>query len=220
MQFRPLVLHLQTTKFWVHRDNIAYVKSVIQQHLPEYVFSRDVSSLVQSVYFGERTFSFARSPIVGDLCCTFLTRMHSPADNDKLDLYNDRLLLAENGRLFRYRWYGNGEPKGAFASAQCYGSAGCFSVGFMENKTRKYGWLGETSNKRRFLIPINKVVRQAARARVLHSLTVSRAVCSYMNGLWKLNKETDKKATPESIELAAEMQKHFVSVRSSASSIF
>jgi hypothetical protein len=67
-------------------------------------------------------------------------------------------------------------------------------VGFMENKTRKYGWLGETSNKRRVMIAIDKVP-------------------AWMRGEWVLNHETDPKADEDGIALAAEMQSYFVKVR-------
>jgi hypothetical protein len=62
----------KTIKYWVHSSNIAEVKAAIAKVLPQYVFSKDVSSYVQSVYF----------------------------DNQRFDRYNDRLMMAENGKLY------------------------------------------------------------------------------------------------------------------------
>jgi len=55
-------------------------------------------------------------------------------DNDELKMYYDRIMLLDQGMIFRYRWYGQGVPP----------------LGFMEQKIRRMGWLNtEKSVKRR-----------------------------------------------------------------------
>lgn len=99
----------KTTKYWVHQDDIPEMKRIILGQMPEFTFSKKISNLVQSLYL----------------------------DNDYLRRYQDRIMMINRGMLFRYRWYGDGDPK----------------IGFMEQKIRKLGWRslpGERSVKRRF----------------------------------------------------------------------
>lgn len=74
----------QTTKYWVHPDNITELKLIILQHLPVLVFnsSKDWESddsAITSIYF----------------------------DDEKMDLYYGRLLKTEGAEAVRIRWYGN-----------------------------------------------------------------------------------------------------------------
>ncbi|ODV89059.1 hypothetical protein CANCADRAFT_133363 [Tortispora caseinolytica NRRL Y-17796] len=73
----------QTTKYWVHPDNITEVKLIILKHLPVLVFNASKEferedSAISSIYF----------------------------DNADLDLYKGRLEKTEGAEAIRLRWYG------------------------------------------------------------------------------------------------------------------
>ncbi|KAG7666019.1 VTC4 [[Candida] subhashii] len=73
----------QTTKYWVHPDNITELKLVILKHLPVLVFNADKEfepedSAITSIYF----------------------------DNKEMDLYYGRLRKDEGAEAIRLRWYG------------------------------------------------------------------------------------------------------------------
>lgn len=73
----------QTTKYWVHPDNITELKLVILKHLPVLVFNAEKEfepedSAITSIYF----------------------------DNKEMDLYYGRLRKDEGAEAIRLRWYG------------------------------------------------------------------------------------------------------------------
>ena len=73
----------QTTKYWVHPDNITELKLIILKHLPVLVFNADKEfdqedSAITSIYF----------------------------DNQDMDLYYGRLRKDEGAEAIRLRWYG------------------------------------------------------------------------------------------------------------------
>ncbi|CAN3356433.1 vacuolar transporter chaperone complex subunit 4 [Diutina catenulata] len=73
----------QTTKYWVHPDNITELKLIILKHLPVLVFNADKEfetedSAITSIYF----------------------------DNQDMDLYYGRLQKDEGAEAIRLRWYG------------------------------------------------------------------------------------------------------------------
>ncbi|CAN6627747.1 vacuolar transporter chaperone complex subunit 4 [Trichomonascus vanleenenianus] len=73
----------QTTKYWVHPDNITELKLIILKHLPVLVFNPNKEfskedSAITSIYF----------------------------DNSSLDLYRGRLEKSEGAEAIRLRWYG------------------------------------------------------------------------------------------------------------------
>lgn len=73
----------QTTKYWVHPDNITELKLVILKHLPVLVFNASKEfetedSAITSIYY----------------------------DNRPLDLYKGRLEKTEGAEAIRLRWYG------------------------------------------------------------------------------------------------------------------
>lgn len=73
----------QTTKYWVHPDNITELKLIILKHLPVLVFNTNKEfekedSAITSIYF----------------------------DNANLDLYYGRLRKDEGAEAHRLRWYG------------------------------------------------------------------------------------------------------------------
>lgn len=73
----------QTTKYWVHPDNITELKLIILKHLPVLVFNADKEfepedSAITSIYF----------------------------DNKAMDLYYGRLRKDEGAEAIRLRWYG------------------------------------------------------------------------------------------------------------------
>ncbi|KAH3674359.1 hypothetical protein WICPIJ_009576 [Wickerhamomyces pijperi] len=73
----------QTTKYWVHPDNITELKLIILKHLPVLVFNPNKDferedSAITSIYY----------------------------DNENLDLYYGRLRKDEGAEAHRLRWYG------------------------------------------------------------------------------------------------------------------
>ncbi|GMM31589.1 Vtc4 protein [Martiniozyma asiatica (nom. inval.)] len=73
----------QTTKYWVHPDNITELKLIILKHLPVLVFNSNKEfetedSAITSIYFDDR----------------------------EMDLYYGRLLKTEGAEAIRIRWYG------------------------------------------------------------------------------------------------------------------
>lgn len=73
----------QTTKYWVHPDNITELKLIILKHLPVLVFNADKEFepedlAITSIYF----------------------------DNKEMDLYYGRLRKDEGAEAIRLRWYG------------------------------------------------------------------------------------------------------------------
>ncbi|SCU82578.1 LAME_0C01860g1_1 [Lachancea meyersii CBS 8951] len=73
----------QTTKYWVHPDNITELKLIILKHLPVLVFNSNKEfekedSAITSIYY----------------------------DNENLDLYYGRLRKDEGAEAHRLRWYG------------------------------------------------------------------------------------------------------------------
>ncbi|KAK9471521.1 VTC domain-containing protein [Dipodascopsis tothii] len=73
----------QTTKYWVHPDNITELKLFILKHLPVLVFNASKEfekedSAISSIYY----------------------------DNDDLELYEGRLKKSEGAEAIRLRWYG------------------------------------------------------------------------------------------------------------------
>lgn len=73
----------QTTKYWVHPDNITELKLIILKHLPVLVFNADKEfdqedAAITSIYF----------------------------DNKDMDLYYGRLRKDEGAEAIRLRWYG------------------------------------------------------------------------------------------------------------------
>ena len=75
-----------TTKYWVHPDNITELKLIILKYLPVLVFNPNkefepADSAVSSIYY----------------------------DNDELELYLGRLEKSEGAEAVRMRWYGSVE---------------------------------------------------------------------------------------------------------------
>ncbi|KAJ2498680.1 hypothetical protein GGH96_004111 [Coemansia sp. RSA 1972] len=74
----------QTTKYWVHPDNVMELKLYILKYLPVLIYrtkgaTKPPNPAITSIYF----------------------------DNDKLDLYQGRLEKSEGAEAIRLRWYGD-----------------------------------------------------------------------------------------------------------------
>ncbi|CAO1628988.1 unnamed protein product [Sympodiomycopsis kandeliae] len=87
----------QTTKYWVHPDNIVPLKLVILKHLPVLVFNPDKEyqaedSAITSIYY----------------------------DNEDLDLYLGRLEKTEGAEAIRLRWYGGMNNKQIFVERKTH----------------------------------------------------------------------------------------------------
>ncbi|KAF5359692.1 hypothetical protein D9756_003087 [Leucocoprinus leucothites] len=87
----------QTTKYWVHPDNLLPLKLAILRHLPVLVFNPDKEferkdSAITSIYF----------------------------DNEDLELYLGRLEKTEGAEAIRLRWYGDVDNKTIFVERKTH----------------------------------------------------------------------------------------------------
>lgn len=87
----------QTTKYWVHPDNLVHVKLAIMRHLPVLVFNPNKEfepkdAAITSIYF----------------------------DNDDLELYLGRLEKTEGAEAVRLRWYGDMNVKTIFVERKTH----------------------------------------------------------------------------------------------------
>ncbi|KAI8638410.1 VTC domain-containing protein [Parasitella parasitica] len=86
-----------TTKYWVHPDNITELKLIILKHLPVLVFNPNKEfeaqdSAISSIYF----------------------------DNDNFELYMGRLEKTEGAEAVRMRWYGGMDTKTIFVERKTH----------------------------------------------------------------------------------------------------
>ncbi|KAH7102826.1 SPX-domain-containing protein [Auriculariales sp. MPI-PUGE-AT-0066] len=87
----------QTTKYWVHEENLVHLKLAILRHLPVLVFNSDKEyepkdSAITSIYM----------------------------DNEDLDLYLGRLEKTEGAEAVRLRWYGDVENRQIFVERKTH----------------------------------------------------------------------------------------------------
>lgn len=87
----------QTTKYWVHPDNITELKLIILKHLPVLVFNADKEfepedSAITSIYF----------------------------DNKDMDRYYGRLRKDEGAEALRLRWYGGMKSEQIFVERKTH----------------------------------------------------------------------------------------------------
>lgn len=87
----------QTTKYWVHPDNITELKLIILKHLPVLVFNADKEfepedGAITSIYF----------------------------DNKDMDLYYGRLRKDEGAEAVRLRWYGGMKSEQIFVERKTH----------------------------------------------------------------------------------------------------
>ncbi|SNX87998.1 probable VTC4 - Vacuolar Transporter Chaperone [Melanopsichium pennsylvanicum] len=87
----------QTTKYWVHPDNIVPLKLIILKHLPVLVFNSEKEfqqedSAITSIYY----------------------------DNEDLELYLGRLEKTEGAEAIRLRWYGGMDNKQIFVERKTH----------------------------------------------------------------------------------------------------
>lgn len=87
----------QTTKYWVHPENITELKLIILKHLPVLVFNPNkefdaADSAITSVYY----------------------------DNDDFDLYKGRLEKTEGAEAHRLRWYGGMDSQTIFVERKTH----------------------------------------------------------------------------------------------------
>ncbi|KAH9945043.1 SPX-domain-containing protein [Epithele typhae] len=87
----------QTTKYWVHPDNLVHLKLSILRHLPVLVFNAEKEfepkdAAITSIYF----------------------------DNEDLELYLGRLEKTEGAEAVRLRWYGDMDQKTIFVERKTH----------------------------------------------------------------------------------------------------
>ncbi|RKP27215.1 VTC domain-containing protein [Syncephalis pseudoplumigaleata] len=112
----------RTTKYWVHPDNVLELKFYVLKYLPVLLF-QSAKNTTGSMSEADGPLS-APDPAISSVYF----------DNDSLDLYQGRLEKTEGAEAIRFRWYGpvtNNEI-------------------FIERKTHREDWTGESSVKQRF----------------------------------------------------------------------
>ncbi len=88
----------QTTKYWVHKDNITELKLIVLKHLPVLVFNpnkefEDKDSAISSIYFD---------------------------NTETWELYMGRLQKTEGAEAIRLRWYGGMETETIFVERKTH----------------------------------------------------------------------------------------------------
>lgn len=153
----------QTTKYWVHADNITELKLIILKHLPVLVFNASKEfdpkdSAITSIYYD---------------------------NTDTWELYEGRLKKTEGAEAIRLRWYGG---------------MGTDTI-FVERKTHREDWTGESSVKARFTLKEKNV-----NAFMRGDFTVEQAFEKA-----RREKKKPEKEIAESEQLAREIQYRILS---------
>ncbi|KAG6374348.1 putative vacuolar transporter chaperone 4 [Boletus reticuloceps] len=110
----------QTTKYWVHPDNLVPLKLAILKHLPVLVFNAEKEfeskdAAITSIYF----------------------------DNEDLDLYLGRLEKTEGAEAIRMRWYGDTHVKTVSMKNTPHPASGVISLSDFrgtQNSPRRLDW--------------------------------------------------------------------------------
>jgi SPX domain protein involved in polyphosphate accumulation len=117
----------QTTKYWVHPDNLVQLKLNILRYLPvlgtSFPLSQSLWRMTPPVFNPNKEFEISDSAI---------TSIYF--DNEDLELYLGRVEKTEGAEAVRLRWYGG---------------MGVNTI-FVERKTHREDWTGEKSVKARF----------------------------------------------------------------------
>ncbi|RKP11502.1 VTC domain-containing protein, partial [Piptocephalis cylindrospora] len=121
----------RTTKYWVHPDHVFELKMYILRYLPVLVFRASSSKGADN---GDSSDRAGDENEDGEEVDSSISSIY--LDNRELELYLGRLEKSENAEAIRLRWYGPASNNEIF----------------VERKTHKEDWTGETSVKQRFPI--------------------------------------------------------------------
>ena len=124
----------QTTKYWVHPDNLVQLKLNILRYLP--VLGTSVPLFWRLWRMTPPVFNPNKEFEISDSAITSIY-----FDNEDLELYLGRVEKTEGAEAVRLRWYGG---------------MGVNTI-FVERKTHREDWTGEKSVKARFPIKEGKV---------------------------------------------------------------
>ena len=124
----------QTTKYWVHPDNLVQLKLNILRYLP--VLGTSVPLFPRLWRMTAPVFDPKKEFEISDSAITSIY-----FDNEDLELYLGRVEKTEGAEAIRLRWYGG---------------MGVNTI-FVERKTHREDWTGEKSVKARFPIKEGKV---------------------------------------------------------------
>ncbi|CAN3374275.1 hypothetical protein DIURU_000846 [Diutina rugosa] len=95
----------QSFKFWVHKDNLMEVKTMILRHLPVLVYGNQHGDNAEDDDSGDDDDSASNSNS-NDLTINCLY-----FDNDNFELYNSKLTKINNSRTLRIKWIGKLQDK-------------------------------------------------------------------------------------------------------------
>ena len=133
----PTDFERATVKYWVTPEDVLAVKLALVKHLPVLVFGRAEPS--------GRGVPAAEPPPASD--SQLISSVY--LDNERLDVYHERLERAEGAALIRLRWYGDGGGAGGQPLPE--------KEVFVERKTHHESWTVDTSVKERFRIKAKQV---------------------------------------------------------------
>ncbi|KAH8584015.1 polyphosphate synthetase VTC4 [Cryptosporidium sp. chipmunk genotype I] len=174
-----------TTKYWVHPNNVVSAKAGIIRYVPYLIFGVSNSEL--------ETLLDPYMCVEGHNVLDPKTIEESQAitsvylDNVNAECYNNRISRFEDAQLFRLRWYGSN-------------SGSKEKEIFMERKTHHESWTGEKSAKERFSLPQKYVFGYLKGKFNVDSLI--------KEGIFYTRKSQEKENTEKSINLAKEIQNY------------
>lgn len=119
----------RTTKYWVHPDHVFELKMYILRYLPVLLFRASPKGSDDTGSSDRQDDDEEGEEVDSSISSVYF-------DNRDLELYLGRLEKSENAEAIRFRWYGPASNNEIF----------------VERKTHKEDWTGETSVKQRFPI--------------------------------------------------------------------
>lgn len=142
----PSTFERTTIKFWVRNCDVTALRILLSKHLPILVFGHRQGDLATELGCEGASFrydTFAHR--IGDVATSAISSVY--LDDEKQSVYHERLLREDLATLLRVRWYS--ETRDA--------SDGGMPL-FLERKTHRDAWTGETSRKERAPIRQSHVV--------------------------------------------------------------
>lgn len=119
----------KTDKYWVHKDNLECLKSLLIGYLPIYVFEKKETEDIKQ----NKNFEDSSEHILKPLRISSITSVY--LDSPSYKTYITRLYKLQDSECIRFRWYDNND-----------------NIIFIERKKHMDGWTGYESKKLRFKI--------------------------------------------------------------------
>ncbi|CUV06022.1 unnamed protein product [Cryptosporidium hominis] len=174
-----------TTKYWVHPNNVVSAKVGIIRYVPYLIFGISNSELetLLDPYMCVEGHNVVDPKTIEE--SQAITSVY--LDNMNAECYYNRISRFEDAQLFRLRWYGSN-------------SGSKEKEIFMERKTHHESWTGEKSAKERFSLPQKYVFGYLKGKFNVDSLI--------KEGIFHTRKNQEKENVEKSINLAKEIQNY------------